>query len=767
MWLVSVMKIKDIASSDDPVAGISALLDDLHRNGPVRPELIENITYFKRFHSEAFRDQEGKIITALGLFYKNPEPDDLYSYLLSGIGRRNKEVYGEYLTPVQASVRKAVEEHQVVSISAPTSAGKSYSIRDFIAESDGDAVVVVPSRALIAEYVNSMKRRFGGDKGVMVSSFVDNVFRSRGLRRIFVLTPERARDLFSPNLDLNLKVFFFDEAQISEDGERGVVFDLLVRRVKKHFKSAKLIFAHPFVENPGAQVKKHNFDLGNAYSKSYPHGTVGKIFVYQHKNNNFYYFSPFADKGVQVKNSIEVGGDFRDFAFGGGHFVLVYVSKASLYNGSYIKPFLKYIDSYEYINSPDALRIINEIENLLGADGVEHNSQLVSLLRKGVVIHHGSVPLEVRFLVEDLIRGGYVKICFATSTLAQGVNMPFDIVWLNNMRVLGDDEQSKSLSFKNLIGRAGRLTKYPEFDFGYVFTENPHLLSQRIGQKFELKDQSVLDDPNSSDDPDVSELIQSIKDGTFDEDKQAPFSRVERLGELSVLVHCLSVLDTVYSKDSIKLSLYGGENKGNRELIKQGLKFIYQSSLGRELLEGELAVFEQAISIFLQVIQGRSFKEIVGVRYSRISKKEQGKQGVAEFSQPAAKLPQSTLKHKYPLFERNTLAKNVSYDAIVFDTYDYLDQVISFSLNDSFVAAFKVYKEKSGDGRADKFIELLKYGTNDSVAVLLIRYGFPPENVSEVAEYIQEVSEDMILFRPDIASAPLHIRDMVEWYLPN
>ena len=44
--------------------------------------------------------------------------------------------------------------------------------------------------------------------------------------------------------------FFFDEAQVSEEIERGIIFDVVVRRVKKTFSSAKIIFAHPFVENP-------------------------------------------------------------------------------------------------------------------------------------------------------------------------------------------------------------------------------------------------------------------------------------------------------------------------------------------------------------------------------------------------------------------------------------------------------------------------------------------------------------------------------------
>ncbi|TOR08346.1 helicase, partial [Vibrio parahaemolyticus] len=168
------------------------------------------------------------------------------------------------------------------------------------------------------------------------------------------------------------------------------------------------------------------------------------------------------------------------------HTVLVFVSKASLYRGDFIDDFQKYVDRFGLIEDESATSIIQEVELLIGANEQDHRSNLVSLLRKGVVIHHGSVPLEVRFLIEEFIRQGHAKICFATSTLAQGINMPFDVVWLDNMRMQGGDEEDKALAFKNLIGRSGRLSKGPVFDFGYVYTKNPILLSSRLNTPFTL-----------------------------------------------------------------------------------------------------------------------------------------------------------------------------------------------------------------------------------------------------------------------------------------
>ena len=84
-----------------------------------------------------------------------------------------------------------------------------------------------------------------------------------------------------------------------------------------------------------------------------------------------------------------------------------------------------------------------------------------------------------------------------------------------------------------------------------------------------------------------------------------------------------------------------------------------------------------------------------------------------------------------------------------------------------FLAAFKIYKKNSGNSLADKIIELLRFGTNDVMHVLLMRYGFSPETISEIIKYIQFVNEDQIIFKDDIYSAPEHVRELVEWYLPQ
>jgi helicase len=760
-------KIKNVQDSQNPQADIFSILRTLHEQGPVDSDILETIALYKEFHPDAFAESEEKIISSMGLFYKIKSPSSIYSLLLgSAVGEKHKAQYGVTLTPVQASVRRAVDSYQFVSISAPTSAGKSYSIRDFIAEQTGDAVIIVPSRALIAEYLASIRSRFAKRKDVMISSFVDKIFTTRDLRRIFVLTPERARELFLVRERLDIKVFFFDEAQVSEEKVRGVVFDILVRRIKKSFPASKLIFAHPFVNNPGAQFTKHNIDVQQSYARSYTHGSVGRVSIFRHANDDDFYFTPSDEKGYLLSRCVKFDGGFEKFAFNGHHSILIFVSKASIYNGKFLEGFGEYIDGLRNVTNPDALEIVEAIEHILGADENEHRSRLVSLLRKGVVIHHGSVPLDVRFLLEKFIRGKFAKICFATSTLAQGVNMPFDIVWLRSNRILGSDEEEKALSFKNLVGRAGRLSEEKKFDYGYVFTDNPKLYIKRINGTYSLRETSIIDSDFSGDSFDTRELIESIRDETFDDDLNLPRTRAERLLAPHVLQACQRILDLIYRDGTIRENLSGDENKEHREILRACFSTIFEASINRKMFDGEAAVFKTALMIFLLAAGGRTFREIAGIRYSNVSRRDEGRKGMAAFSQQASKLPDSGLVKAYPLF-KDVLAKDVSYDAVIFDTYDYMDQVISFSLSDVFSAAFKIYGEATGDSRAAKMLELLRFGTNNVIHILLLRYGFSPETISDITPYLQFVTEQEIIFKDEIYSAPQYILDMVEWYLPR
>lgn len=130
---------------------------------------------------------------------------------------------------------------------------------------------------------------------------------------------------------------------------------------------------------------------------------------------------------------------------------------------------------------------------------------MLDLLKRGIVIHHGSLPLKARMLVEKFTRKHFCRICFATSTLEQGINMPFDIVYIDRL------ESSKHLAVKNLIGRAGRSSQERRIDYGIVIIASSKVSKFRdaLKQPSCLKEQSQLDDEGelNEDDNDFKDAI--------------------------------------------------------------------------------------------------------------------------------------------------------------------------------------------------------------------------------------------------------------------
>lgn len=92
------------------------------------------------------------------------------------------------------------------------------------------------------------------------------------------------------------------------------------------------------------------------------------------------------------------------------------------------------------------------------------DSHELALLDRGIATNHGQMPQRLRRLMVELIDKRICPITVATATLTEGVNLPFDIIFLTSLRresfdVVNDTREITPLSvseFRNLAGRAGR-----------------------------------------------------------------------------------------------------------------------------------------------------------------------------------------------------------------------------------------------------------------------------------------------------------------------
>ena len=92
------------------------------------------------------------------------------------------------------------------------------------------------------------------------------------------------------------------------------------------------------------------------------------------------------------------------------------------------------------------------------------SSYELRLLNHGIATSHGQMPQRLRRLMVDLIDRRICAITVATATLTEGVNLPFDIIFLTSILRRGFDVQTgqqdvvpmSTAEFRNLAGRAGR-----------------------------------------------------------------------------------------------------------------------------------------------------------------------------------------------------------------------------------------------------------------------------------------------------------------------
>lgn len=737
-------------------------MDHIFCYGPNDPEDLEIITYIKIYYPDIFHKYERSILLTMGLFFKKIEPQSFRDIVFKIYKDNIQNSFDNLYTPVQVKILRSISNNKNFSFSSPTSTGKSFVFRHLISSFDKDVVIIVPSRALINEYYVVLSSIYR-ENNVNVLTYVDLINRKKVKRNIFIITPERTKDLFKLKEFINVDMILFDEAQLSDDySVRGLYYDSVIRRCVKNFPNSKLVFAYPFVDNPDVQYVKNNISYSEKDYEKYEQRNVGQIF-FSFDDSGFYHFGIGKDNS---KGKVKINYDPLEKLLQNGGSALIYCSKSKIYERTIFDEFRKYIYLCKEINDNDALKLIDKLRVLIGAglnNNGDYSSKMIEMLKRGIVIHHGSLPLNARYVIEEFTKKGYCKMCFATSTLEQGINMPFDLVWLDKF------EPSKPLNVKNIIGRAGRSTTEPIFDYGQIVIKESsrNKLKSILQNDIKLDNESQLDKETSTND-DYKEYKEAIKNNEFSEEYNLTNNELDRVTCGDAFGATKDILDKLFINSDIRSDLQM-ENE-DKIMIYNDFEKLYSLYLNRQLTPAEKAILDSTIKIMIWRIIGKSFNQIVWYRYSYAARtnernalrdmikkttnddekyliSQQEKSLEAKFipmyqSIPNKRIPLLSLTHRIPAFM-------VDYDRVVFDTYDYLDKLIGFRLGDSFFAAFDKYYEKYNDQRAKKMCNYIKYGTNDEKEIMLLRYGFDFDDFEWLLKAVKFVDENEIVFNKD------------------
>lgn len=771
--------INKIMNNENITEIFEFVLKNLFEKGPADTTDMEILCYLYIYQTDKFKVYENSILKYMGLNYKDVSSETLPEIIFGIYSKCIEDTYSCKYTPVQVRIVEGIKNNKCYSFSAPTSTGKSFVFRNIIMNSKRDIVIIVPSRALINEYYNLLCRDIENKK-INILTFIDKINTKNAIRNIFIVTPERCKDLFKLKDEFDIEFFLLDEAQLgNEDSFRGLFYDSIIRRSQKAYPNAKFVFAHPFIKNPEIQIKKNHFDESMSLSDCYIFKNVGQMF-YAYDNNVFYHFG--IDKEVMGKNKLPCEFDpIERILFKSGS-VLVYTTKSSIYNKKVFAQFKKYIDMCPEIEDDNAHNYIKQIKRYIGANenvGEERYSQMLNMLKHGIVIHHGSLPLQARILLEEFTQLGFCRICFATSTLEQGINMPFDVVFLNTF------ETSKSLSVKNLIGRAGRSSNQKKFDYGSVIVKVSNISSLRkiMNTEDTLEEISLLE---KDVDIDLREFKDAINNGTLSDEYNITQNQLEKFKNRNSHEIVNKILNMMFDNEN-NINSKINKDLEYKKKINYCFQEIYEIYLGRTLEDGERNVFSTALQIMFWQFECHSFREICFYRYAYASKKQKRDEIrrqyskndefaniilrkkldklYAEFVTGYSDIPNKKLK-VYSIFGNNqTKTMDVDYDRIVFDTYDYLDKIINFRLSDIFIAAFEEYYCSTNDERARKLVLLVKYGTTRQKEIWMLRYGFTFEDIEWLDEYILSINQEEIIFKENVNKLPKDKRQRIERYM--
>ncbi|WP_017216133.1 DEAD/DEAH box helicase [Pseudoalteromonas sp. NJ631] len=372
------------------------------------------------------------------------------------------------LTDFQLQLFRSLESEQNLSISAPTSAGKSFvlnlSISNQIKERKcSNIVYVVPTRALISEVsmrVRGTIKRIGQDKAIIRTTPFPVDRKKIRTNVVYIFTQERLLSFLSTtDTEPEIDILIIDEAHEIQNGKRGIILQTAIDVALRKFSHAKLLFASPLIKNP------------EYFLSLFQRTSNGKFFteVVSPVSQNILLVNQVTRKPDQMRISLlntkgttEIGKFTLPFKLRDSKHQQIANLALSLSDDDSVIAFSNGPSSAEEraVQAAQLAQNINASEDIemfisFIEEEIHPNYALINCLRKGIAFHYGNMPSLLRMGVEDLFRNGIIKVVFCTSTLLQGVNLPAKHIIIENPKS-GDDGMTRA-DFLNLAGRAGRL----------------------------------------------------------------------------------------------------------------------------------------------------------------------------------------------------------------------------------------------------------------------------------------------------------------------
>jgi replicative superfamily II helicase len=390
------------------------------------------------------------------------------------------------LTDTQRDVWRLLTDGRSLALSAPTSSGKSYILKNYIKkikqqDPTESLLYLVPSRALISQVSSDLEEYSNGYDVITIPLQID----SRGINApVYVLTPERLQVLFTTSPSIAFSKIVVDEAHLIANGSRGVILHSVLREALERFEKPQFLFLSPQVRDPsifGSVVGLP--DIASVKTRDSPVAQniiIIKSDAIKTQNIHFSIWNEGRELNIgTIKTAINLYNSHDRLIYlsrqlGRGSQSLIYsdgTATCEKYARRLRQVMLEEQDSLfgtgdgaanPVVSGPDSTA--DDLEKKEArikladfAKEIVHDSYyLAETVLDGIGYHYGRMPAALRLAVEHEFDQGNLDYIVCTSTLLQGVNLPARNIFMFNP-MSGEDTPMTSVDFWNLAGRAGRL----------------------------------------------------------------------------------------------------------------------------------------------------------------------------------------------------------------------------------------------------------------------------------------------------------------------
>lgn len=375
------------------------------------------------------------------------------------------------------------------SLRMPTSAGKSYITELLIYQElqktpNAKILYLAPLRSLgheLREKYKSISSQLGFTyRSLYGGSSMTGTEAILAEADLFITTPETFMSL-EGSIDDILRQFTLvicDEGQLIESAGRGLDYEMLLSRLRKQ-EHVRFLFISAIIPNIGDINTWLGGTVGEVGESNYRPCTIRfgvastdktsiTLHVYENVNKkSLFDFTSFVNKdeskGFKLDTQKNRACLMAMKSLDAGSVMLYSTFKKKEYNASCYKygECIANIIQKGKLPSPRSFLNTNQ-RNLLdllcefteynfGTDYYETN-----FMKEGFAVHTGSLPQEMREIVETGYEKGALRMIICNSTLAEGVNFPIRTLVLGDIRHPSGKGWMEREVLMNVIGRVGR-----------------------------------------------------------------------------------------------------------------------------------------------------------------------------------------------------------------------------------------------------------------------------------------------------------------------